>query len=82
MLKLLCKKFKITQGLVQIGLDGDQALKAAAGASPLKAAQADYDLIKDIRVKIKALPITITWIWIKGHQDDNGNFQHLDSWAQ
>jgi hypothetical protein len=30
-LKLLCKKFKITQGSVQIGLDGDQALKVAAG---------------------------------------------------
>jgi hypothetical protein len=89
-LKLLCKKFKITQGSVQIGLDGsvqigldgDQALKVAAGTWPLKVAQADYNLIRDIRAKIKALPITITWKWIKGHQDDNDNFQYLDSWAQ
>jgi ribonuclease HI len=81
-LKLLCLKFKIQEGSVQIGLDGDQALKAAAGTWPLKAGQADYDLIKDIRAKIKALPITITWKWIKGHQDDNEDFRHLDSWAQ
>jgi ribonuclease HI len=81
-LKLLCKKFQITQGSVQIGLDDDQALKAAAGTWPLKPAQANYNLIKDIRAKIKALPIKITWKWIEGHKDDNDDFQHLDSWAQ
>ncbi len=81
-LKLLCKKFSIKDGSVQIGLDGDQALKAAAGTWPLKAGQADYDLIKDIRAKIKALPIQITWKWIEGHQDDNEDFRQLDSWAQ
>jgi hypothetical protein len=59
-LKLLCMKFGIGHGSIQIGLDSDQALKAAAGTWPFNAAQADYDLIKDIRTKIKALPIQIT----------------------
>jgi hypothetical protein len=81
-LKLLCTKFKIQAGSVQIGLDGDQAMKAAAGTWPLKVGQADYDLVKDIRAKIKELPIKITWKWIEGHQDDSEDFRHLDSWAQ
>lgn len=82
MLKLLCVKCKITKGSVKIGLDGEQAMKAAGGSWPLKYEQADYDLIKDIRNKIKALPIQITWQWIEGHQDDNEDFQRLDTWAQ
>jgi hypothetical protein len=47
-LKLLCTKFKIQEGSVQIGLDGNQALTAAAGTWPLKVGQSDYDLVKDI----------------------------------
>jgi ribonuclease HI len=32
--------------------------------------------------KNKKLPLTFKWHWIKGHQDDNINYEQLDSWAK
>jgi hypothetical protein len=42
----------------------------------------DYDLITDIRTKVRQLPITVHWKWIKGHQDDFNSHAILDQWAQ
>jgi hypothetical protein len=81
-LDILCKKFRIQSGGIEIGLDGQQALIAASEDWPLNIAQPDYDLLKDIRSKIKKLPLTITWHWIKGHQDDDVDYENLDSWAK
>jgi hypothetical protein len=81
-IKILCKKFNITSGSVEIGLDGQQALEAAGGNWPLKVHQPDFDLLKDIRAKVKTLPVDITWHWIRGHQDDNDDYQNLDTRAK
>ena len=54
-----------------ICLDGKQALLEAAGDWPLSPKRADYDMLFDIREKIRHLPITVNWRWIKGHQDDD-----------
>ncbi len=81
-LDILCKKFQITSGAIEIGLDGQQALIAASEEWPLNIAQPDFDLLKDIRAKAKKLPLKIKWHWIKGHQDDSIDYQHLDSWAK
>ena len=81
-LDILCKKFKITSGSIEIGLDGQQALIAASEDWPLNIAQPDFDLLKDIRAKIQKLPLQIKWHWIKGHQDDSIDYQNLDSWAK
>jgi hypothetical protein len=81
-LDILCKKFKIDSGSIEIGLDGQQALIAASDEWPLNIAQPDFDLLKDIRAKWKRLPITVKWHWIKGHQDDDLDYENLDSWAK
>ena len=36
----------------------------------------------DIRNKLKKLPVETKWRWIKGHQDDDVQFQNLDVWSQ
>jgi ribonuclease HI len=81
-LQILCTKFKIHSGSIEIGLDGQQALLAASEDWPLNIAQPDFDLLKDIRAKIQKLPIKVKWHWIKGHQDDDIDYQNLDSWAK
>jgi hypothetical protein len=52
-LDIVCKKFKIKSGGIEIGLDGQQAMIAASEDWPLNIAQPDFDLLKDIRGKIK-----------------------------
>ena len=47
-LDILCKKFKIQSGGIEIGLDGQQAMLAASKDWPLNIAQPDFDLLKDI----------------------------------
>ena len=63
-------------------MDGDQALIQASGDWPLSPSQADFDMLHDIREKIRRLPITIHWKWIEGHQDDHAQYSDLDEWAQ
>ena len=40
-----------------------------------------FDILQDIQARIAALPIKITWKWVKGHQDDNSFYGALDWWA-
>jgi hypothetical protein len=49
---------------------------------PLPPAQPDYDLLTDIRAKVRGLPIKVHWKRIKGHQDDGPSHDSLDEWAQ
>jgi hypothetical protein len=48
----VCRIHDIQAGSITFGLDGNQALKAAAGDWPLNPERPDYDLITDIRAKI------------------------------
>jgi hypothetical protein len=73
---------QLSSGHVTIGLDGEQALKTVEGLWPLNAEQPDFDLLCDIRSKIQQLPITLTWQWIEGHQDDDKQFHELDPLSQ
>jgi ribonuclease HI len=81
-LTILCKKFDIKADSVEIVLDGQQALEAAGGTWPLKVHQPDFNLLRNIRAKIKKLPVNITWHWIRGHQDDRKDYHNLDSRAK
>jgi hypothetical protein len=74
----VCSLYQISSGTATLGLDGDQALKAASGHWPLDASQPDFDLLCDIRKKIELLPIHLEWQWIEGHQDDDIPFEDLD----
>jgi hypothetical protein len=72
----------ITSGAIKVGLDGEQAMKNIFGSWPLHPKQADYDLLKDLRKKIKQSPITWSGTWVEGHQDDGIQFEDLDRWGQ
>lgn len=78
----VCRVHDIQSGSITIGLDGEQALIQASGDWPLSPSQADFDMLHDIREKIKRLPITVHWKWIEGHQDDHVHHDDLDEWAQ
>jgi hypothetical protein len=78
----ICSAHGVLSGAIEVGLDGDQAMKACSGLWPLKADQVDFDLLQDIRAKIKHSPLVWHWRWIEGHQDDKTPFEALDRWAQ
>ena len=79
---ILCARHSITSGAIEVGLDGDQAMKTIFGEWPLHPKQADYDLLKDLRKKISLSPLTWTGRWVAGHQDDSLRFEELDRWSQ
>jgi hypothetical protein len=74
LLSLLCQIHDIKQGSVCIGLDGDSATKEASGLHPLHADQPSFDLLSDIRRKIVALPLTLQFFWVEGHQYERNGF--------
>ena len=78
----ICAAYGITEGSIEAGLDGDQAMKSISGDWLLKADQADFDLLQDLRAKLARSPLTWKWRWIQGHQDENKSFADLDRWGQ
>ena len=81
-LTLLCKLHHITQGSIEIGLDGDSALQAVMRDEDPKAHDPSYDLILEIRRKLKALPITVSGRHIQGHMDKTTPYHMLDRWSK
>ena len=81
-LQALCNKYNLSTGTITIGLDGKSALETVSGTQPLKPQQPDFDLLCDIRTKLTRLPITVKWVWIKGHQDDHTSFEQLSPTVQ
>ncbi len=76
----LCHEYHIINGHITIGLDGSQAMKDASDTWHPPASKAHFDMIRHIRVRLQNLPVTISWRWVKGHQDDLSH--QLDLWAQ
>jgi hypothetical protein len=64
----LCRLYGIHTGAIQCRLDGFQAMRHASGTHPLDPKQASFDLLVDIRTKIKASPLNWTFHWVEGHQ--------------
>ena len=83
---LLCDVHRVTSGAIEIGLDGEEAMKSVFAEWDPKPENADYDLILDIRRKLAKLPITATGRHVEGHQDDprkrKGPPKPLDRWAK
>ena len=71
-IKIIVKKFGITNGSIEIGLDGESAKDQAEDDYFLKIQQPSFDIILDIRKRIKDLPIDIKWRWIRGHVREKG----------
>ena len=63
---LMCNK--VTSGSIALGLDGEKAMTQASGRFPLFSTQRSFDLLVNIRTKLKQLPITVTFFWVEGHQ--------------
>jgi hypothetical protein len=82
LLYCVCTAHSVTEGSVEVGLDGDQARKAAFGSWPLDPGSPDYDLLQHIRGMILASPLTFTSRWIESHQDDHSALVTLDRWGK
>jgi hypothetical protein len=79
---ILCELHSIPAGVIEVGLDGEQAMKNISGTWPLQPRQADFDLLQDIRAKIAKSPVTWKWRWVEGHQADTKKYSDLDRWGQ
>ncbi|HEY9817588.1 MAG TPA: hypothetical protein V6D20_17545 [Candidatus Obscuribacterales bacterium] len=82
LLELIADHFHLTHGKITIGLDGESALQQAEGDWLLKPCQTDFDLLFDIRQRLKQCPIQCEFRWIKGHQDKHAAYEDLDNWAK
>ena len=60
-LKIIVEKFNITEGSIEIGLDGEAAKDQVEDNNFLKILQPSFDILVDIRERIKDLPIDIKW---------------------
>jgi hypothetical protein len=49
-------------------------MKEASGYHPLSAEQPSFDLLADIRNKIRQLPLTLSFFWVEGHQYERHGF--------
>ena len=86
-LGILCNLHNITAGQVEIGLDGKEAMNQVFAPWDPKPDAPSYDMILDIRRKIKLLPLTLSGRHIEGHQDDPNKknykpFKHIDRWGK
>jgi hypothetical protein len=80
--EMLCARYSIKEGAIEIGLDGSEALNQSCGTWPLAPKQADYDMLCDICRRLAQSNITWHWHWIRGHQDKHTPLRLLDFWAQ
>ena len=70
LVQAICSLHKINEGSVEIGLDGEQALKAAMEDFLLRCCQPSFDLLSNIRSKLAKSRISYTFVWVEGHQLD------------
>ena len=80
--KMICNVHDITEGSLEIGLDGDSAMKVVFREKNPKPEDPCCDMILDIRRKIRELPIRVTGRHIEGHQDKHKSLHQLDRWAK
>jgi hypothetical protein len=81
-LEMVCTVHSISEGSIEIALDGESAMNAIFAETDPKPESPCFDLIMSARQKIKALPIKVTGRHIKGHQDKHVSFHCLDRWSQ
>ena len=70
MIVVILKFFDITEGGIEIALDGKSTLNSAKASSKfLNIFQSSYHLLQDIRNRLTAIPegINIKWRWVESH---------------
>jgi hypothetical protein len=75
----LCSYYKIKEGVITLGCDGDSALQKSF-SSLLDMDDTDRDMIAAIHAAVDRLPVKGTKHYIKGHQDKEA--KALDKWAE
>ena len=58
----------ITQGSIQLGLDGKRRWNKQVEKKSLYPKQSSFDMLVNIRKKITLLPIHVTFFWVDVHQ--------------
>ena len=79
-IQILCQLHDINQGSVTIGLDGKSTFNGIQQPHPPNPQIKHYDIIMDIRRKIKSLPVNIYLRYVAGHQDKLTS--NLDWWER
>ena len=64
MTAIIVKHFGIVTGGITIVLDGESTLDEACGEWPLAIDQTSYDLLQEIRNRVRELPIDVKWRWV------------------
>ena len=78
-LKVIVDFYKIRSGSIELALDGESAMDQANDAGYLYTSQKSFDIIHDIRARVKKLPIKIQWRHVRGHASEKGLAQ--DWWT-
>lgn len=79
----ICRRFNVTTGTIEMGCDGEGAVKAAkVRFETIKTSRKHFDIIASINTAIKASPISWSFYHIDGHQDDEMNYCDLPRPAQ
>lgn len=79
----ICISHNIQEGSIEIGCDGLGALSAIQSNNRIiKSSWKHFDIIKAIRKSIQVSKLHWKLRHVKGHQDDDTLFTHLDRWAQ
>ena len=80
LVEIVCKVHHITQGSIELALDGKSAYEVIFERDRPSADQKAYDLILSIKRTIKHLPIQVTGRHVLGHQDDVRPRRALSRW--
>ena len=84
--QLCCDTHGIAQGRLLIVLDGLQVIKSLQGhlkhGSLPDPTDSNYDMLYDTLHKIRKLPLSTSFQWIKAHQDDHLRYDELPPLAQ
>ena len=59
LVRLLCSIYHITQGRIEIGLDGDSTKTQLEQPYRLKVGCPHYDMLSEVRHEIKSLPVEV-----------------------
>jgi hypothetical protein len=78
----LCDYYNVSSGGVYFGCDGLSALQQSFSLFPPAIDTPSYDILSAIHNARILCPVEWTTRHIKGHQDDDLSYDHLDRWGQ
>ena len=81
-LNVICKRYNITSGSIEVGCDGEEAYKVATRYNYQPTTRiSHFDLTSKLHYLINSSPLHWRFRHVKGHQDDSATPDKLDNWA-